>query len=249
VTSDPPSLALSAIVPTLDEAGGIEETLSRARVALGEDTEILVVDGGSRDGTRTLAARHARVLECEPCRGVQLHHGAHAARGDILVFLHADTWLSPGAGAAIRGAVAGGAVGGCCRLAVRGEGWRYRWLERGIAWRTRRFGTATGDQALFATRESYALAGGFGPYPLFEDVRFVRALRRLGPFVSLEAVAATSPRRWTEHGFLRTVVGHWLLRARHAAGAEPATLARRYDHRRERCVGRLSRLPTSGRRS
>lgn len=231
MTSVPPTPALSAIVPTLDEAAEIEETLARARAALGEDAELLVVDGGSRDGTRALAARYARVLECEPCRGVQLRRGAAVARGDILVFLHADTWLSPGTGRAIRDAVARGAAAGCCRFAVRDAGWRFRWLERGIAWRTRAFRTATGDQALFATREAYDAAGGFGPYPLFEDVQLVRALRRMGRFVPIEAVAATSPRRWIQRGFVRTVVGHWLLRAQHAAGAEPASLARRYGHR------------------
>lgn len=222
---------LSAIIPTLDEAGEIEETLTRVRAALGPDAEIVVVDGGSRDGTRALAARHARVLECGPCRGAQLHRGALATRGDILVFVHADTWLSSGVGSAIRVAVAGGAVAGCCRLAVRATGRRYRWLERGIAWRTRRFSTATGDQTLFATREAYVEAGGFGPHPLFEDVRLVRALKRVGRFEPIEAVAATSPRRWTERGFVRTVLEHWLLRLRHAAGAEPSRLARRYGHR------------------
>lgn len=221
----------SAIIPTLDEHDEIAETLARARTALGTNAELLVVDGGSRDGTPALAVRDARVLECEPCRGLQLDRGARAARGEILVFLHADTWLSPEAGARIRAAVESGAVGGCCRLAVRAEGWRYRWLERGIAWRTRRFGTATGDQALFATRGAYAASGGFGPYPLFEDVRLVRALRRMGRFEPVDAVAATSPRRWAERGFLRTVLTHWVLRIRHAAGAEPARLARRYGHR------------------
>lgn len=226
-----PSGRLSAIVPTLDEVDEIDGTLARAAAALGPDTELIVVDGGSRDGTRERAAGRARVLETGPCRGLQLDRGARAARGDILVFLHADTWLSPGTGDAIRAAVARGAVAGCCRLAVRAEGRRYRWLERGIAWRTRRFGTATGDQGLFATREAYEATGGFGPHPLFEDVRLVRALGRVGPFVPIDAVAATSARRWVERGFLRTVLTHWVLRIRHWAGAEPARLARRYGHR------------------
>jgi len=224
-------LTVSAIVPALDERGEIAETLARARAALGPETELIVVDGGSRDDTRALAARQARVIACEPCRGLQLHRGAQSAGGDILVFLHADTWLSAGAGEAIRAAVARGAVAGCCRLAVRAEGRRYRWLERGVAWRTRRFGTATGDQALFATRSAYAATGGFEPHPLFEDVRLVRALKRVGRFEPVGAVAATSARRWAERGFVRTVLAHGLLRLRHAAGAEPARLARRYGHR------------------
>lgn len=231
MTAAAPSGSLSLIVPTLDEEDEIGPTLARAAVALGPDAELLVVDGGSRDRTRELAADRARVLVTGACRGLQLDRGARAARGDILVFLHADTWLSPGAGDAIRAAVAGGAVAGCCRFAVRARGRRYRWLERGIAWRTRRFGAATGDQGLFATREAYEAAGGFGPYPLFEDVRLVRALRRVGPFAPIDAVAATSARRWAERGFLRTVLTHWALRIRHRAGGEPASLARRYGQR------------------
>ncbi len=222
---------ISAIVPALDEREEIEETLIRARRALGPDAELLVVDGGSRDGTPAVAARHARVLDSEPCRGLQLDRGAEAARGDILVFLHADTWLEPGAADAIRGAVAGGAGAGCGRFAVRTSGWRYRLLERGVNWRTRAFRTATGDQALFATRDAYRAAGGFGPHPLFEDVRLVRALRRVVRFEPIDTIAATSSRRWVEGGFLRTVLAHWALRLWHAFGTDPSRLARRYGSR------------------
>lgn len=221
----------SAIVPALDERDQIDETLRRAATALGPDTELIVVDGGSRDGTPEVAARRARVLHAAPCRGRQLHLGAEAARGAVLVFLHADTWLSPGAGGAVRDAVARGAAAGCFRFEVRGRERRYRWLERGVRWRTRRFGTATGDQGLFATREAYGASGGFGPHPLFEDVRWVRAVRRIGPFAPVAAAAATSPRRWAARGFARTVLTHWGLRLLHAAGATPATLAERYGPR------------------
>ncbi len=220
----------SVIVPTLNEAEEIGATLARARDAFPADTEWLVVDGGSQDGTVESAAAWARVLPAPPCRGEQLRVGAAEARGSILVFLHADTHLSPGTGEAIERSVAEGAAGGCLRFGFRDRppGPRYRMLERAIDLRTRWFGTATGDQVLFATREAYDACGGVPGLPLFEDVRFVAALRRTGPFRPLGTVARTSARRWVRDGFLRTVARHLGLRFAHALGADPGWLARRY---------------------
>jgi len=227
VTSAPPRF--SVVVPTLDEAAEIDETLRRARAALGPEAELIVVDGGSRDATVEIAARRATVLAGEACRGAQLARGAATARGEILVFLHADTWLSPDSGTLIDAAIDAGGVGGCLRFAVRGHRrLRYRALELGVNLRTRLFRTATGDQAIFAVREAYERCGGIPKIPIFEDVRLVRALRRSGPFVPIPATARTSPRRWERRGFLRTVVGHLSLRAAFAAGVSPGRLARAY---------------------
>lgn len=232
-------LDLSVVVPTLDEEGEIEETLRRARRAVGERAELLVVDGGSEDRTVDVARVRARVVESEPGRGVQLRRGAELARGEVLLFLHADTWLEPGAGEAIRRALDTGADAGCFRFAVRPvtSSWRYRTLERGIDWRTRHFRTATGDQAIFTTRELYRRCGGIPDLPLFEDVAFVRRLRGHGRFVPLEARAFTSRRRWEERGFWRTVIAHWGLRGAFAAGVDPAALARFYRSRVDRIRG------------
>lgn len=222
----------SVVVPTLDEEGWIERCLRAASAALGTDAEILVVDGGSRDRTRELAARHARVLDTGPVRGRQLNMGARASRGRVLLFLHADTLLQPGAGEAVRRALSEeGAVGGCFRFALTpspGSFGRYRALEAAVRLRTRIFRTATGDQAIFATRDAFEAAGGFPDEPLFEDVTLVRRLKGLGRFVPLSAPVLTSRRRWEEAGFWKTVVRHWVLRAAHAAGVAPRRLARWY---------------------
>jgi rSAM/selenodomain-associated transferase 2 len=229
---------ISAIVPTLDEAGEIVETLERARQALGPDVELVVADGGSTDRTVELASAWSRTVSSAACRGAQIAAGAETATGDILLFLHADGWLDPDAGNAIRDAIANGAAAGCLTLRFRPPAdLRYRLLARGIAARTRLFRTATGDQAIFATREAYAAAGGVRPLPLFEDVVFVRAVRGRGRFVQLGTAVHASGRRWRERGFFRTVATHAALRLAFALGANPHALDRSY--RRARASSRI----------
>lgn len=223
---------ISVIVPALDEERHVVGALRSARDAFGPDAELLVVDGGSSDRTRERAAALARVLRAGPCRGTQLDAGARAARGRILVFLHADTRLPPGAGAALRRALdRPGAVGGCFRFSLDPPSpplSRWRLLEAAVRLRTRWFRTATGDQALFALREAYARSGGHPSWPLFEDVELVRRLRRTGSFVLADAAVRTSRRRWERRGFWRTVLTHLSLRAAFAAGAAPERLADLY---------------------
>lgn len=237
----------SLIVPTLDEEARLDETLRRAKTALGPGTEVLVVDGGSRDRTAEIAARHGIILAAGGGRGAQLRAGARAATGRILVFLHADTWLPRGSAAALRGAVRAGAGAGCFRFAVRARdrGLRYRLLERGVNWRTRRFRTATGDQAIFASRGAYDACGGIPPLPLFEDVAFVRAVRRVTRFEPLAEAARTSSRRW-DAGFLRTILRHWALRAAFAVGADPRLLSRYHARPTPTARATNRRAPPSG---
>lgn len=227
---------LSVVVPTLDEERHVGAALRSARRAMGAGAELVVVDGGSTDRTPRLARRHADVvLEAPPSRGRQLDAGARAARGDILVFLHADTRLGPGSGEAVRRALdEPGVVGGCHRFAVDPPAPpRSRWalLEAAVRLRTRLFRTATGDQAIFASRHAFERVGGVPDLPLFEDVVFVRRLRRLGRFCPVEAVARTSRRRWETEGFWATVGRHWALRGAFALGVSPDRLVTWYGNR------------------
>lgn len=226
---------ISVIVPALDEERQVTGALRSARTAFGAAAELLVVDGGSTDRTRERAASLARVLRTGPCRGEQLDTGARAARGRILVFLHADTRLTADAGSALRTALARpGAVGGCFRFAVDPPAEplsRWSLLEAAVRFRTRWLGTATGDQALFVRREAYRRVGGFPPWPLFEDVELVRRLRRIGRFVPAEAPVRTSRRRWEARGFWRTVATHLALRTAFGLGIGPERLAELYEGR------------------
>ncbi len=224
-------MTLSVIVPTLDEEDLIEATLRSARRAVGPEAELLVADGGSHDATVRRASRWAGVVESPRGRGTQLNAGARATSGRVLLFLHADTLLEPGTGRKVLEAVSGSAVGGCCRFSVHppaGAG-RYALLELGVNLRTRLFRSATGDQAIFATRDAFRAVGGFPEWPLFEDVAFVRRLAREGRFQPIGATARTSRRRWERHGFWRTVLLHAALRGAFWAGVPAARLARWYE--------------------
>lgn len=225
----------SVVVPTLNEEAWIADTLRAAARAFGPDAELVVVDGGSVDGTRERAAPLAAVLRGPRGRGPQMNAGARAASGRILVFLHADTLLDPDAGRRIRECLQDArTVGGCCRFAVHpppGPLSRFRLLEAGVNLRTRLFRTATGDQAIFVRREAFDRVGGVPDYPLFEDVAFVRRVRRLGRFRPLDVVARTSRRRWERGGFWRTVLLHWALRAAFWAGVSPDRLESWYRPR------------------
>ncbi len=191
-----------------------------------------MADGGSDDGTRAVAAARARLVEAPRGRGRQLNAGARAARGDVLLFVHADTWLSPGSGDALtRALVRDEVAGGCFKVALRGPSAGRpiaRLLARGINTRSRLLKTATGDQAIFARRDAFDRIGGFSEGELFEDVLFYRALRRSGAVVLLDPPARTSDRRWRQRGYPRTIAKHLLLRFLFLVGVSPARLARGY---------------------
>lgn len=220
------------IIPTLDEAAELPATLDSVAESLGPGVEVIVVDGGSRDGTDRIAALRARLIRAPGGRGRQLAAGAAAAHGGVLMFLHADTWLSPGTDRVLASIARDeSVVGGCFEVSLRGpSGGRAiaRFLAWAIGWRSRRLKTATGDQAIFAKRWAYERAGGFGPEELFEDVLFYRRLRRLGEVVTLDPPVRTSDRRWRRRGYTRTIAQHLVLRLLLLLGTPAAHLARLY---------------------
>jgi len=215
---------ISVVIPALNE----EACLARAIRSVSADAEVIVVDGGSRDGTREIAARlGAAVLSRPPSRGGQMGAGAAGACGDWLLFLHADTWLEPGWAQAVRN-LGPESAGGAFRLAIEAPGRSYRLVETAVDLRSRFLGLPYGDQALFVRRTVYERLGGMAPIPLMEDVDLVRKLRGVGRLVFLPLRAFTSPRRWQEHGVLGTSFRNWGLLALYAAGVPPSRLARMY---------------------
>ena len=221
---------LSIVVPVLDEAAIIQGTLRSLQDLRRRGCEVIVVDGASSDATRSLAAPLAdRVIDAPRGRAAQMNAGARAARGDILLFLHADTFLPAGALDEIESGLArtGRAWG---RFDVTISGSRALTLVAAMMnLRSRLSGIATGDQAMFARRAAFEAAGAFPEIPLMEDVALSKALKRLSPPLCLRARAATSGRRWQRHGTVRTILLMWRLRLAYALGADPRRLARRYD--------------------
>lgn len=223
--------ALSIIVPVLNEAAAIETALSALSQYRARGAEVIVVDGGSTDATVTMARPLADNLIVAPRgRASQMNAGAAAARGDVLLFLHADTRLPENADTLISKALArtGRAWG---RFDIRIEDGLLLALVAGMMnIRSRLTGIATGDQAIFITRAAFECAAGFPPIALMEDIAFSAGLRRVGPPVRLRAKVTTSSRRWRQNGIARTIFLMWRLRLAYFAGADPAQLAQRYGY-------------------
>jgi rSAM/selenodomain-associated transferase 2 len=191
---------------------------------------VIVVDGGSADGTPEAARPLAdRVITAPRGRASQMNAGAAEARGDILLFLHADTVLPPDADRLIlEGLAASRLAWG--RFDVRIAG-RHRLLPvvaRLMNIRSRLTGIATGDQAIFVWREAFLRVGGFPPIPLMEDVALSRSLAAWTQPLCLADRVTTSGRRWEARGVVRTVTLMWWLRLRFFVGASPERLAEIY---------------------
>jgi rSAM/selenodomain-associated transferase 2 len=221
---------LSIIVPTLNEAEQIVDTLRPLQPLRAAGHEILVVDGGSTDATAELAAPLAdHVLRAGRGRARQMNAGAEIARGDVLLFLHADTRLPDGAERLILDGLARSGRG-WGRFDVRLSG-RHPLLVitgRLFSLRSRLSGVATGDQAIFVRHDWFEQAGGYPDLPLMEDLALSRALKRRGRPLCLWQRVTTSSRRWEANGIVRTILLMWRLRLAYYLGADPRELARRY---------------------
>jgi len=218
---------LSIIIPTFDEAASINQLLA-AVAKISEPVEVIVVDGGSGDETAQIVRRHGlRLIGSERGRGAQMHAGACASRGEVLWFLHADTQPAPESARHISEALRDPhVVGGnfnvsfdSARFAVRFLTWLYRQL--------RRLGLCYGDSAIFVRRETYDRAGGFKPFPIFEDLDLVRRLRKDGRLVELPKGVITSSRRF-EGRFFMTFARWTFLQMLYWAGVDPRTLGKLY---------------------
>jgi rSAM/selenodomain-associated transferase 2 len=215
---------LSVVIPALNAAA----TLGPCMDALGAVPDLVVVDGGSRDGTREIArTAGARVMDAPRGRGVQLAAGAEAAKGDWLLFLHADTRLSPGWRDAAEEHMRRRDVAGCFRFRLDDPAWQAGAIERGVALRVKLLALPYGDQGLLVPRRLYEEVGGFRPVPLMEDVGLVRRIgrRRL---VTLAADAVTSAERWRRDGWARRSARNLTCLALHGLGMSEEKVKRLY---------------------
>jgi len=221
---------ISIVVPTFDEAGAIGASLAPLQGLRADGHQVIVADGGSRDGTPEIAGPLAdRVINGPRGRARQMNAGAAEAGESVLLFLHADTFLPPAADRLIlEGLDRTG--GGWGRFDVRLSG-RHPLLRLGGHWishRSRLTGVATGDQAIFVRRDLFDRVGGFPDIPLMEDVALTRALREHGRPLCIRERVVTSSRRWEERGILRTMLLMNRLRLAYFLGADPERLAERY---------------------
>jgi rSAM/selenodomain-associated transferase 2 len=229
----PQGFVLSVIMPVWREAGAIEATLTRLRLRLsdvdGFRYEIIVVDGGSDDGTAALAKPLCdQLVVSGPGRAVQMNAGAAAASGDVFLFLHADTQLPASAPGRVTEFFHSSAAWGRFDVRLTGQ----RRLFRVIAWfmnrRSRLTGIATGDQGIFVRRSVFEQLGGFASIPLMEDVEICGRLKRLSRPFCIPDPVITDSRRWQQNGPWRTVLLMWRIRWRYWRGEAPESLAKLY---------------------
>jgi rSAM/selenodomain-associated transferase 2 len=233
---------LSIIIPTFNEEESIRRTLAAVADVQGT-VEVIVADGGSDDATIEIARKnHARVITSQRGRGIQMHTGASLARGHALLFLHADTILPSEAVDHILNALARDqqVVGG--NFTIRFDGpshparlmtWLYPKLEK--------VGLCYGDSGIFVRTSTYSKMGGFKPLPIFEDVDFVRRMKKLGRMVHLPVAVVTSSRRFEGRRFAPTFARWSILQALYWIGIPPRLLGQLY------APGRSGRLKTSKR--
>ena len=223
-------MKLSIIVPCLNEAEGIAAALDALSPLRRRGAEVIVVDGGSADGTVPIAeARADLVLAAPRGRASQMNAGARRARGDVLLFLHADTRRPDEADALVAEALArSGASWGRFDVTIRGRHPLLRVIAAAMNLRSRWTGIATGDQAIFVRRSTFERVGGYPEIALMEDIALSSKLRAQSAPVCIASRASTSGRRWEKHGVVRTVLLMWRLRLAYYFGADPDELAPRY---------------------
>ena len=221
-------MKFSLIVPTLNEASSISAGLA-ALQPLRDRAEIIVADGGSSDNTVTLAEKWAdRVVRSPKGRARQMNLGAKLATGDVLIFLHADTFLPPDALDRIERQLETSGDWGRFDIQLSGNHFMFKIIAQLMNWRSRLTGIATGDQALFVTKKAFVSAGGFPDIALMEDIALSKALKKISPPVCLKTKVVSSSRKWQQHGIIRTILLMWSLRLQYFFGADPDVLARRY---------------------
>lgn len=234
---------ISVVIPTFNEA----DSLPRLLASLGAESEareIIVVDGGSADRTAEIALDHAvQLLTSARGRGRQLNRGAAAARGEVLLFLHADSRFPAGGLAAIRSCLEAspGVIGGNFRLCFDGDDRFSRWLDGFYRW-IRARGLYYGDSAIFVRRQAYRALGGIRPIALMEDYDLTRRMERLGETCCIaDPPLMTSSRRFAGRHPLAIVAGWLTIHALYHMGVAPERLARLYDSDRRRGTGAVSR--------
>jgi rSAM/selenodomain-associated transferase 2/rSAM/selenodomain-associated transferase 1 len=227
-----PSTLISIIIPTLNEEENIAACL--ASCGTSPNTEMIVVDGESRDRTAQIArSLGARVVVSPPGRGRQMNRGAREATGELFLFLHADTRLPPAFADWVRVVLSRrGVVAGAFLFRLDARSPSLSFIQKVTNWRSRRFQLPYGDQAIFIPRVIFEEMGGYPEMPIMEDYEFIRRLKKKGRIDTVPLPAITSARRWIEVGVWKTTFFNWVIVIAYSLGVFPATLARWYRKKR-----------------
>lgn len=226
--------SISVVIPVLNEAQNVASCIISA--ARSESAEIIVVDGGSSDQSKEIAGQlRARVLSSGKGRAGQMNRGAAAARGEILLFLHADTTLPSGYDIEVRRILKDKATAaGAFRIRIDEPRFPYRVLEKMVNFRSKWLKMPYGDQGIFMRKEMFFKAGGFPSLPIMEDFELMRRIGRRGAVALACLPVRTSARRWQKRGLIKTTLLNQYIILAYLAGAAPETLARLYNGKKER---------------
>ncbi len=224
-------MRFSIIVPVLNEEAVLEDHLAHLTAQCAQyNCEVLIVDGGSTDKTISIARRYGQVIHSARGRATQMNAGAAAARGEVFLFLHADTRLPAEAFSAVQRSLASPeVVGGAFQLCFNCDRWPYRLVAFTTNLRSRLSTIFTGDQAYFIRASSFQAVGGYPNQPLMEDLEIIARLRKIGKVSLLPLYVTTSARRHEKLGLLRCVLLMWYMRTLYRLGVSPAQLQRMYS--------------------
>lgn len=225
------SAKISIIIPVLNEANNITKTVELAQTAA--DVEIIVVDGGSKDETISIAkSLGVKVLSSPLGRAVQMNAGAAVASGDILLFLHADTLLPANFDTIVRHTLKDvptpNIIAGAFELVIDAEIKGIKLVEKMVSWRSRFFSLPYGDQAIFLKADVFRNVGGFPELPIMEDFVFIGNLKKLGKIAIVPVPVITSGRRWQKLGVWKTTLINQITIVGYYLGVSPEKLARWY---------------------
>lgn len=220
---------ISVIIPILNEAKILNQTLSKLQPEL-KDHELIIVDGGSIDGSIEIAEKYGKVVTSERGRAKQLNTGAAAATGDILVFLHADVWLESGALFSVTETLSAGYVGGGFLQKIDGRSLLYRLIEITADMRGKYQKIFYGDSGIFVSKRDFLNIGGFPEVPIMEEVEFSKSLRKLGKTRMVKPHIHISARRWESKGIIRTTVKNYFITLLYNCGFSLERLAKLYKN-------------------
>lgn len=221
-------MKFSIIIPALNEQEGIKNCLS-ALQPYRDQAEIILVDGGSLDNTLAIASPLVdKVLTGAKGRARQMNVGAKAATGDLLIFLHSDTYLPDHALTLINDS----AVWGRFDIRLTGSHWLLPLISQLMNWRSRLTGIATGDQAIFVKKAMFDAVNGYADIALMEDIDLSRRLKKITPPLCLSAKVQSSARRWQTFGVFKMIALMWRCRLGYFLGEKPEVLAQLYQQGR-----------------
>ncbi|MBW4479656.1 MAG: TIGR04283 family arsenosugar biosynthesis glycosyltransferase [Tolypothrix brevis GSE-NOS-MK-07-07A] len=227
---------ISIIIPVLNEAENIRQAIAYTK--LSTNIEVIVVDGGSQDDTHKIASGlNVTIISSIPGRAVQMNKGATLAKGDILLFLHADTRLPTGFDVMIRTALQPtGTVAGAFALRIDAQVASLRLVEWGVNMRSHFWQMPYGDQAIFLTKQTFNKIGNFPELPFMEDFEIMRRLKRIGRITIIPVPVITSARRWLQKGIWKTTLINQIIIIAYLLGVPPQQLIRWYRQKKFRKI-------------